>query len=375
MRDRIRRSLIRDERPVSPLGPEKALASYQHEADLQARLLRTYIIGGIVIGASFGLSFITLGDLRAYVNLAGAAVSVALMVFALLKLRAGHTTTAAILALLGPMVAPVTFAWVFSAYTGVSVLLLTVPVAAFAMLPSEPRFLRPGVAVFGLAVAVATRFAFQHGWTLSPLPSDTLKIVSLANFTVAALAMGALAVVLQRRLAVNDELAARVFAHADLLASTDHLTGLPNRRPVMAKLSKELAAGGRVVVALADLDRFKDFNDTYGHHCGDEVLMSVARRLGEGVRGQDMVARWGGEEFLIVLSGLEQHEAVRVLDRLRYGVEQRVTRCAGHGHSVTITMGAARCDSVDDIDEALRRADVALYAAKEAGRNRVVHAA
>ena len=375
MRDRIRRSLIRDERPVSPLDPEQALESYRRDEEAQAAFLRTYILGGIIICAAFGLAFISLGDIRAFVNLGGAAGSVAVLVVALFRQRAGDPTTAGILALLGPMVAPVTFAWVFSSFTGVVTLLLAMPLAAFALLPPEPRFLRPGMAVFGMSVAVITRYAFQDGWALAPLPGATLKIISAATFAIAAVSLGALAVVVQRRLAVKDELAARVFAHADLLASTDHLTGLPNRRPVMAKLEKELAEGGSVVVALADLDRFKDFNDTHGHHCGDEVLMSVARRLAEGVRGRDMVARWGGEEFLIVLSGAEQHEAVRVLDRLRFGVEQRVTHCAGHGHSVTITLGVAQCDSVEDLDDALRRADVALYAAKEAGRNRVVHAA
>jgi diguanylate cyclase (GGDEF)-like protein len=146
-------------------------------------------------------------------------------------------------------------------------------------------------------------------------------------------------------------------------AETDPLTGLLNRRGLDAALS-EVQAGDVVVVV--DLDHFKLVNDRHGHAFGDTVLVEFAQALGEVVRASDVVARLGGEEFVLVLrQGASRGAASAVLHRLRESWHRT-------GHEVTWSAGVAVQAAGDDAYEALQRADRAVYAAKAAGRNRVV---
>ncbi|MFN3723809.1 MAG: diguanylate cyclase [Paracoccaceae bacterium] len=169
------------------------------------------------------------------------------------------------------------------------------------------------------------------------------------------------------------------------LAVIDPLTGLFNRRYAAARLSmmaEQAAKDGRALaVMVADIDRFKTVNDRYGHVVGDDVLVEVSHRLGAHLRADDLLARIGGEEFLIALPFTTLEEAQLVARRLCREVELRPVLLAGGGTlHITISIGLALADSAppgglrsdpDLVDALINRADRALLASKRAGRNQV----
>ncbi|HEX9904759.1 MAG TPA: PleD family two-component system response regulator [Propylenella sp.] len=165
------------------------------------------------------------------------------------------------------------------------------------------------------------------------------------------------------------------------LAITDPLTGLYNRRYLDAHIASAVehagATGKPVCVLLFDIDHFKAINDHYGHDAGDDVLKDFADRLRRGVRNIDLVARLGGEEFVLVMPETDAAFAAAVAERLRSDVEKVAfpTR-SGESIAVTVSIGLAEWQgTADTVESLVRRADQALYAAKRAGRNRVVASA
>lgn len=166
---------------------------------------------------------------------------------------------------------------------------------------------------------------------------------------------------------------ARVTAELSKLADEDSLTGLANRRA--AERALRLALEGDSPAALSilfvDLDHFKAINDRFGHVTGDRVLRECAQLMRQGSRSEDVVARWGGEEFLLVLMGADAQRASEIAERLRAAVE-------GHGWSaidpalaVTLSIGLASSAEAGGVEALVRLADTRLYAAKSGGRNRV----
>jgi two-component system cell cycle response regulator len=158
-------------------------------------------------------------------------------------------------------------------------------------------------------------------------------------------------------------------------ATHDGLTGLLNRTSILEKLDDELAraarAGTPVSVLMADLDRFKSINDTYGHLVGDAVLREAACRLKSAARRYDSVGRYGGEEFLIVLPGCDAAHAAVQAERMRDALGATPFLSASQPVLVTVSLGAA-CSAHCAPETLVREADDALYEAKAEGRNRVV---
>jgi len=157
-------------------------------------------------------------------------------------------------------------------------------------------------------------------------------------------------------------------------ATIDILTGLPNRRGVTRALQEVMThvrRGGRYAVLLLDIDHFKSINDLLGHPTGDRVLAEIGRILGESVRGVDVAGRFGGEEFIVLLRDASRERALQVAERLRVAIESAGLAYAD-GKPVTISIGVAYARAGDASNDAVERADRALYRAKNSGRNRVV---
>ncbi|HKO36935.1 MAG TPA: sensor domain-containing diguanylate cyclase [Solirubrobacterales bacterium] len=152
------------------------------------------------------------------------------------------------------------------------------------------------------------------------------------------------------------------------MARHDSLTGLPNRRALEEQLPQAMARARRsrspLSVAILDIDRFKDYNDTHGHLAGDEVLRACARAWDSNLRGEDTIVRFGGEEFLVLLPDIDAEQAGEIVERLRMETPM----------GQTCSAGLAVWDYVESIDDLLGRADKALYLAKASGRNQLAEA-
>lgn len=166
---------------------------------------------------------------------------------------------------------------------------------------------------------------------------------------------------------------ARLFAQVQKLATTDELTGLFNRRHFFelarAELSRAVRHGLPLAAMLLDVDRFKSVNDTYGHAAGDQVLRQVAAVCRETLRAEDVLGRYGGEEFAVLLQG---EGALELGERLRAALEGTVIVLPALELRVTASIGVAEWRGDEDLAGLLNRADAALYAAKGGGRNRVM---
>ena len=160
------------------------------------------------------------------------------------------------------------------------------------------------------------------------------------------------------------------------IADTDELTGLPNRRKFLRSATEALeavkASRRSVSLVVLDLDRFKEVNDRLGHDAGDETLRQVADQLSRGLRPGDILARWGGEELVVLLPDTDQWGGVLLAERLRSRIEAYSIETTSASFSVTASFGVTQLlETDDDLRAALARADNALYDAKDAGRNSV----
>lgn len=153
------------------------------------------------------------------------------------------------------------------------------------------------------------------------------------------------------------------------VATMDVLTRIPNRRATQLFLEKELARARRnhteFSVLLIDLDRFKQVNDRWGHAVGDHVLVETARFFQSMIRKQDWVGRWGGEEFLMIVPSSAPDEARILAERLRTGIAGLYYTHGSASFCITVSIGVTRANEKDEIDEILKKADMALYAAKQ----------
>ena len=161
----------------------------------------------------------------------------------------------------------------------------------------------------------------------------------------------------------------------ETMATTDQLTGLTARQ-MFAILYQQihktnLRRQTPLSLLLIDIDHFKQVNDTYGHPAGDQVLQGVAKALNEETRGDDVLLRWGGEEFLLILSNCDLKEALTSAERFRTRIEDLTFYRGDTALQVTISIGAAQLQKDEDIDNLISRTDKALYLAKNNGRNQV----
>lgn len=163
---------------------------------------------------------------------------------------------------------------------------------------------------------------------------------------------------------------------AEMMSTTDYLTGVLNRRAFESQLEAEINRSKRESVPLGlilcDIDNFKIINDTYGHQIGDMVLKKVAMLLLRKRRSYDFIGRYGGEEFVLCLPGAKNEEVLKIAERLRLVVEKHQIPVPGFHHvnvSASFGVAALKPDDEEDLQSLIRRADEALYQAKAAGKN------
>ncbi|MBU2568714.1 MAG: GGDEF domain-containing protein [Gammaproteobacteria bacterium] len=171
---------------------------------------------------------------------------------------------------------------------------------------------------------------------------------------------------------------ATLFQQAMNLAFTDVLTQTRNRSAFNDTVRREIRLahrnGNHLSVVFIDIDHFKSINDNYGHQCGDLALTSIAKWINESIRSSDIVFRYGGEEFVVLLSETDLEGAELLAERIRQNIENHIFAYGLETIRMTASLGTSTLHGDDTLDEFIDRADQAMYRAKQTGRNRVVTA-
>lgn len=211
-------------------------------------------------------------------------------------------------------------------------------------------------------------FSQQHG-PISALPPASLMTVRWINIVIVFSMFASLAYFYRGTI-----LRAQKSLHQ--MATRDPLTGLANRQHFQTLAEHEVTrsrrSGEPLALVMADVDFFKRINDKHGHDAGDTVLGHIGEMLLRTVREQDIVARWGGEEFLMLLPNTDAAGARVMADRIRRLVGSFEVDHAGHGIASTLSFGTTTVQAEETLSDALRRVEAALYRSKAEGRNRVV---
>ncbi len=201
---------------------------------------------------------------------------------------------------------------------------------------------------------------------LAPLPAASVKVVNWAHICLVFALSAALAGYYRRTILVAESRLRRQ-------ATLDALTGLCNRGHFVAQAAEVLDRSARegtpVALMLCDVDHFKRVNDTHGHGVGDEVLVAVARVLASHMREHDVLARWGGEEFLALMPDCTLDDAAAVAERIRAAIASSALDVGTVQIACTLSFGVAVVHAADDLRAATARADAALYRSKHSGRN------
>ena len=202
------------------------------------------------------------------------------------------------------------------------------------------------------------------------LMADLLKELGVVPLPSGLPILGFIVLFLASARSLNDR-----FGREEEASRTDSLTGLWNRRGFLeasdGALVRSRRSGKPVSIALGDLDHFKEVNDRHGHAAGDEVLKTVAEAIRASLRGQDMAARWGGEEFILLLPDTPKEGALHVAESIRRAIASLPMEYDGHAIGITASLGVAEHWTGRNLEETIAHADAALYRAKEEGRDRV----
>ncbi len=279
---------------------------------------------------------------------------------------------AAALALLVPIVVAGYLTEYFTTDSGFQYPLFTGGALSLALFRPDQAVVRAAFALLSLATLLLSELSWPASSLHHPVPDGLNHWLLGINVCVTVLVLYVLGRFDLRYYEVEHEKNAALLAGAQVAAQTDALTDVYNRRGIAPVLSS-VARRSDYSLALVDLDRFKLINDRLGHGAGDVVLANAARTLVRSVGDHGVVARWGGEEFLVVLPGMALTDADAVMESAReemeaeYGAPESLAR-------VTISVGLAHAPRYSGKEEVLRLADANLYEAKSSGRNVVVSA-
>lgn len=286
----------------------------------------------------------------------------------------GRNLLASVLALSTPCVQLTVVTYLVSFRSGLHVFLLCGGVLSFLLFSNRQQLIRWFFVIVPTILHLIIQFNFTPDRAVVRFPGLVLDGMFIANLFGVSMLLFIASYLFHIQLLRQQDKIARQAEALDILAHTDSLTRLPNRRRLISVLDRESTRPGRDIytVAIADIDHFKRLNDRYGHGVGDRVLAEIAICFRESLRGNDVVGRWGGEEFIFVLPGTPLRVAEAVLERVRRSVERLTIHCDGVAHRVTVSIGATEVTDEDGYDPAVARADRAMYRGKVEGRNRVV---
>ena len=248
------------------------------------------------------------------------------------------------------------------------------------------------ILIFGIYKLNTRSFLYVSAFTLitygidiallSYFHSDSVNLnIEYLQWLVLALVLVAFSIIgghissLRRNLRISRTELEKSLAIIKEMSIRDDLTGVYNRRHLMELLEHEYhrisRGGAHFSVAMLDIDHFKSVNDTYGHLTGDEVLKAASDVIRKSLRSADFCGRYGGEEFLLVMTQTNIKGALLCAERLRSTIEQNRFPNLGPNFKVTVSLGVTEFTGKEDIPTMIARADKALYCAKESGRNRV----
>lgn len=259
-------------------------------------------------------------------------------------------------------------------------LLLLMVILLFSMFTNTPRQLFRACVLAGVSFGAAMA---SVAWSERGQPNAAaMQLVYACVLLLALSSVGLLIHQMQRlrrQAQERQQELAEALERIRELATHDELTGLINRRRMLELMNTEkhrsVRSGRGFCLAMVDIDLFKRVNDRLGHVAGDEVLAEVARTIAAGLRETDIVARWGGEEFLVMFTDTDEDAAERVLQRIQGTLAQTTVTQADPALRVTFSAGVGNHLRDETLTRTIDRADRALYAAKAAGRQRIVRAA
>jgi diguanylate cyclase len=253
------------------------------------------------------------------------------------------------------------------------ILLLVIFFGMFALSPRQAR----GLGGFSLGLLAAVM-----AWRVHSDPGHydpRVEVVHFVYATIVIIAVSTLSIRLGRlrnRLSRQKKELQEALERIQTLATRDALTGLLNRRAMLEALTHEAQrvqrGGGPMCLALIDLDHFKRINDTHGHAAGDRVLRGFADIAREELRATDVLSRWGGEEFMLLLPATGVPAALVCIERVRIRLADTPFDDIAPGLTATFSAGFAQCQGEADLEHAIERADQAMYKAKAEGRNRTL---
>ena len=357
----------------APLTPAQVQHLVGRQDSLERWMLGWFIAASFAGAASHALLFWSV-DSQAYrLIIVVSCVDAILLAIAFILARGGRPVVGATMAL---AVASLHMLWVcieISAGVSVESYLFAFAIAPFVMIGRERAGVRMAVSSLAMAVYIVCELGFPEGSGQHPLDAGIAHYFAMSNRVISGTSVLVLVAVIQINMSTTRHILEGAARYGELRATTDELTGVYNRRPIIAQLSEWVTRGrGNYAIALIDLDNFKTINDEFGHDCGDVIIQTVALTLRSHFRENDMVSRWGGDEFLVLMPGVRHADLLPVLDRLRHAVSQIEKRCDEHVHRVTVSVGAAMGAVGQTPDECIAAADHALYRAKAEGRNKVI---
>ena len=316
----------------------------------------------LVIFMSFGVSFYV------YINIG----SVCIYTLALIWHHKRRYTITMVLVSLEVII----YATVFICFSGVTTYIAGYYLVILVLHSLMPYAIDKARIAINLGIIVIAVCVVIYGFNIQPgiiIPDDLGLVITVANILIQFLAAVILLYMGQFiRLIINHINQLRVLELSDM-ANTDPLTGLFNRRYADRYFAEIISSGKdeTYCVAMMDIDDFKHVNDTYGHDCGDEVLIYLSNLFSQNLRSSDMLFRWGGEEFLMILKNVDVATAYTILDKLRQRLADAIIQTKPAPVSITVTIGVAVLDK-DDYEGSIKKCDDNLYAGKKGTKNVVV---